>query len=291
MNFLSFGEILYDVFPDKKTLGGAPLNVSAHLAKLGAEGAIVSAIGNDELGEKAIKSIQELNLDTSYIYRSSYATGRADITLVNKSADYTFNSPCAWDDINLTKALPKEVDLLYFGSLAQRSETSQTTLKYVLTNTKAKVVFYDVNIRKHYYTDKILKESILCSTILKMNDEECAIIAKAFNFKDDEVELVASLFKATKLTHILITKGSKGTTLYSRTEVLNQPCSKVKVIDTVGAGDSLSAGFLYTYLTTNDVKKALRVGSHLADFVVAHAGAIPQYTEELKQQIKDEIAR
>ncbi len=287
MTFLSFGEILFDVFPTQKKLGGAPLNVSAHLTKLGAKGAIISALGKDDMGKEALSAIQRLNIDTSFIRESEYETGRADITLIGKSADYTFNSPCAWDDIKVEKQLPNEVDLIYFGTLAQRSAISKETLKYVLENVKAKEIFFDVNIRKNFYTPEILKEGISKATILKMNDEECPIIGKALSIAEDIEGVVNDLFKTSTLKMILITKGKEGTALYTRNKCYTQGCKDVKVIDTVGAGDSLSSGFLHTFLTTNDEVKALKVGATLADFVVTQPGAIPEYTDELIKEIKE----
>lgn len=281
MTFLNFGEILFDVFKDYRKLGGAPLNVAAHLSKLGGKGYIISAIGNDEMGIEALSAIQSFGLDPSYIKHSKYETGRADIILKGKNADYTFTSPCAWDDITVERPLPKEVDAIYFGTLAQRSNTSKSTLDDVLATVKAKHMFFDVNIRKNFYTDEILKQGIERSTILKLNDEECPIILKALDF-----DSIDTLLKKTNLQMVLMTKGKEGTELHTLGKIFNQGCIDVKVVDTVGAGDSLSAGFLYTLISTGDIEKALKIGSLLADYVVSQEGAIPQYDEKLKENLK-----
>ncbi len=279
MTFLNFGEILFDVFKDYRKLGGAPLNVAAHLSLLGGKGAIISALGRDEMGCEALAMIKSFGLDTSNIKLSSYETGRADITLNGKNADYTFNSPCAWDDITLSTTLPKAVDVIYFGTLAQRSETSKNTLKTILDTLSSKHVFFDVNLRKEFYSIDILRYGISKATILKMNNEEWPIIKKALG-----IEKVEELFSSVEM--VLITKGKEGTDLYTKGCIYHQDCSSVKVVDTVGAGDSLSAGFLYTLIETGDAKRALKVGSHLADYVVSHEGAIPEYDEKLKRTLK-----
>lgn len=280
MKMLSFGEILFDVFPSSRRIGGAPLNVAAHFAKLLGESTIVSAVGNDELGAEAIKEVAALGLDTSHIKVSKYDTGRADITMQGKNADYTFNEPAAWDDITLDRPLEKNYDIIYFGTLVQRNRTSRETLAKILSSTNAKHVFYDVNIRKHFYTDEIILSSLERATILKVNDEELPLIAKIADAEtDNERNTAAKLIKDFNLEMVILTKGKEGTAIFTRDGQNSLRPGDVPVIDTVGAGDSLSAGLLATYLKSGDIIKALRVGSALADYVVSHRGAIPSYDE------------
>lgn len=292
MNFLSFGEILFDVFPDKQVIGGAPLNVSAHLTKLGLKGGIISAVGDDELGKEALKTVKDFNIDTKYVGISKFETAKATITLVDKNADYTFNDPSAFDDIRITNELPSSTDLLYFGTLASRREVSGKTLEQVLKTVKAREIFFDVNIRKSFYSKELLEFGIVNSTILKMNEDEVPITAKELSLSKEEVIFTKELFEEyPNLKLILITKGKHGTWLYSKDKVLHQGCSDVKVVDTVGAGDSFSAGFLYAYLLTGKKEKALKIGSLLADFVVTQKGANPSYSDELENTIEAEIKK
>jgi fructokinase len=282
VKYLAFGEILFDVFPDKRTLGGAPLNVAAHLSKLGGEGAIVSAVGDDELGREARKEIMSFGLDESYLKTSAYPTGRADISLVGKNADYTFNEPCAWDDITLVKAPESRYDLIYFGTLAQRGATSRDTLEDLLSSVPSREVFFDVNIRKRFYTEDIIHRGLEYATILKMNDEELPLISSLSGGPEaNEERMVRFLMDEYRIPVVLLTKGKHGSTCYQEDKKIDMPCGDVPVADTVGAGDSLSAGFLTSYLATNDAKKALAVGSTLADYVCAHRGAIPPYDQQI----------
>ena len=283
MDFISFGEILFDVFPDKATLGGAPLNVAGHLTKLGLEGAILSAVGNDELGKRAIDEIKTLGLSTQMISTLDYETGKAIITLNGKNAEYEFNDPCAWDNIPLIE-LPESVSLIYYGTLAQRGN-SKNTLKQLLSSVSSVHRFFDVNIRKHFYSDEIIKEGVENATILKLNDEEVDIVLDALKIDIKGYSGLEELYKTYNLDLILLTKGKEGTMCY-KDKWYRVPCAKVEVVDTVGAGDSLSSGFLASYLKTGDLEKSLLIGSHIADYVVTKRGAIPEYDDKLITYLK-----
>ena len=283
MDFISFGEILFDVFPDKATLGGAPLNVAGHLTKLGLNGAILSAVGNDELGKRALNEIEALGLSTDMIATLDYETGKAIITLNGKNAEYEFNNPCAWDNIPL-QALPENVTLIYYGTLAQRGN-SKNTLKELLNSVQSQPRFFDVNIRKHFYSDEIIKEGVENATILKLNDEEVDIVLDALKIEMRGYRGLEELFKEYNLDLILLTKGKEGTMCF-KNKWYRVPCAPVEVVDTVGAGDSLSAGFLASYIKTGDLEKSLLFGSHIADYVVTKRGAIPEYDDNLVQYLK-----
>ena len=283
MDFISFGEILFDVFPDKATLGGAPLNVAGHLTKLGLNGAILSAVGNDELGKRALNEIEALGLSTDMIATLDYETGKAIITLNGKNAEYEFNDPCAWDNIPL-QALPENVTLIYYGTLAQRGN-SKNTLKELLNSVQSQHRFFDVNIRKHFYSDEIIKEGVENATILKLNDEEVDIFLDALKIEMRGYRGLEELFKEYNLDLILLTKGKEGTMCF-KNKWYRVPCAPVEVVDTVGAGDSLSAGFLASYIKTGDLEKSLLFGSHIADYVVTKRGAIPEYDDNLVQYLK-----
>lgn len=292
MRFLCFGEILFDVFGSSEKLGGAPLNVAAHLSRLGGTGAVLSAVGSDRLGRSALAQIKALGLDTSLIGTSSYGTGRADVTLDSSgSADYVFNDPCAWDDIRMPSLPEASCDLFYFGALAQRGATSRATLKKILNTVPFKEVFFDVNIRKHFYTADILADSIASSTMLKMNEVESPLIARELGLDaSSHAKTASALFeKYPRLKIVLVTLGAEGSECFTREgNHLRQECGKVTVVDTVGAGDALSAGFLTVILKGESVRKALSVGTSLASFVVGCRGAIPPYTKALTDSLRAE---
>lgn len=286
-DFIIFGEILFDCFPDRATLGGAPLNVAGHMTRLGLKGKVVSAVGADELGRRAIKEIENIGLDTSDIAVLADAeTGRADVTLHGKNAEYTFNDPAAWDMIPCPEDLDREAEVVYFGSLAQRSFKSRETLRQILSRVKARHIFYDVNIRKEFYTEEIIREGLKNCTILKMNDEEVPLITALAGCED-----ITDLMKSYSLSIVLLTEGKKGTTAITADgERYHADITDVPVVDTVGAGDSLSAGFLASLVKSGDIGKSVRAGSALADFVVSQRGALPEYDEAIKERLhKEEV--
>ena len=253
------------------------------LTKLGLNGAILSAVGNDELGKRALNEIEALGLSTDMIATLDYETGKAIITLNGKNAEYEFNDPCAWDNIPL-QALPENVTLIYYGTLAQRGN-SKNTLKELLNSVQSQHRFFDVNIRKHFYSDEIIKEGVENATILKLNDEEVDIVLDALKIEMRGYRGLEELFKEYNLDLILLTKGKEGTMCF-KNKWYRVPCAPVEVVDTVGAGDSLSAGFLASYIKTGDLEKSLLFGSHIADYVVTKRGAIPEYDDNLVQYLK-----
>ena len=281
-SFLAFGEILFDCFADHNVLGGAPLNVTYHAASLGLDARIVSAVGNDSLGDEALAEISAKGIDSSLVaVLDGIPTGRADITMVGKNADYEFNCPAAWDCIPLPEGLPSSIDVLYFGSLAQRGEISRRTLASLLSAVDARHIFFDVNIRKNFYSREIIEHSLDAATILKVNDEELPLIAALLGIKSEDS--VSAIMERYRLEMLLLTEGRKGTTLYCDDGcIIHQDISDVKVVDTVGAGDSLSGGFIATLAKTGDREEAVRMGSLLADYVVTQSGGTPAYSSEVR---------
>ncbi|MGN1163520.1 MAG: carbohydrate kinase [Candidatus Ornithospirochaeta sp.] len=292
IKYLCFGEILFDCLPSGAVLGGAPLNVAYHMTKLGAEGYVVSGLGDDCLGERARREMKEKGVSDALVCISPYPTGRAEITLTDGDADYTFNCPSAWDGIRIDSAsIPEEVDVLYFGTLAQRSKESSETLDAIMEKCRARHVFFDVNIRKLFFTPSQIRKGLERATILKVNDEELPLVlAIADTVTGDYGESILRLQKKYGLDAVIVTKGKKGSELYKDGKLyINEPRRGLKVADTVGAGDSLSAGFLYTYITTGDAEKAFQIGAETADFVVTQKGAMPDYPKEFLAEIRKKV--
>ncbi len=288
MRALSFGEILWDVFDDKRTLGGAPLNVLGHIRRLGGEASIISAVGDDELGTLTIEAIDELGIDRSYLKVSRYGTGRAVVTLRDGIPSYSFDTPSAWDDITLGEGILERIasascSVFIYGTLAQRSKTSADTLRVLLDNVKADQFFFDVNLRLDFWSAESILEGLRKATILKMNDEEVPMIASALNVP--ESDLLSYLFSSFPVSRIIVTLGKKGSVCYEKGSVCRAPAGKGAVVDTVGAGDSLSAGFLYFISSGYDTQSALEKAALLADYVVSKRGAIPEYDDEIKETL------
>jgi fructokinase len=261
MNIICFGEVLYDVFPTHRKIGGAPLNVALRLASLGVNAQIISRIGNDEIGKELLEFIQGNNVPTDTIQiDNSYPTGEVLVQLDQKSsATYTIKYPVAWDKIGVNSEANngvKNADVLVFGSLVCRDETSYETLLSLLKIAKNKV--FDVNLRAPFYTDNILMELMDQADFIKFNDDElfeiCALYNSPFHSLDQNIHFIA---EKTNTKHICVTKGSHGAVLYSNNQMYYNSGYKVKVADTVGSGDSFLAGLLYRLFTGNSPQNAI----------------------------------
>ena len=287
MKLLTFGEILFDKFGDTYTLGGAPLNIAAHFKQLGGDSAIISAVGNDELGRKAFEEIEKLGIDASMIdVLEDVPTGIAAVTLHGKDATYEFSYPSAWDRICVYDDDIEDIGddtIIYFGTLALRSTTSFLALEKILGETTPKEIFVDVNIRKDFYSDDLIAFCLDHATILKINEDEINIVADAIGLDDaDGDSLYAWLCENTAIETLLLTRGKHGSDLYTEECKVHVPCSDVKVVDTVGAGDSLSAAYLFfKYSMEMENKEALLKATAVADYVVSNKGAIPLYSAKM----------
>lgn len=273
MRLLAFGEVLYDVFREEKTIGGAPLNVSYHFKKCGGEVDIISAVGNDELGRNALSFMKKAGIGTEYVASSGYPTGRADVVMNGEDADYVFNFPSAWDDIRLVSPLPQCVDVFYWGTLALRNEVSRETFRKIAHSINARIKYFDVNIRKKFYSETIIMEGLKLCNILKVNENELPLILSLTQMRN-----IAELRKEYSLDIVILTEGEKGSTIYGE-RTIKIPAARTDVVDTVGAGDSYSACFLYNYLKSGDAESAATKASSLSSFVCSKRGGMPEYDE------------
>lgn len=283
MKLTVFGEILWDVFGDEKKIGGAPFNFGAHCAKLGLEVDVISAVGNDTLGKDAVKAAKELGVNTNNIQVVDYETGHCLVTLNNGTPSYNLVQNVAYDNIPVPDNSCFEADAFYFGTLAQRNKISQSTL-YTLLDGKYKEIFFDVNIRQHYYNEEMIDNSLKKTTIFKISREEINVLGIE-GTPEDICKVLAKKYKNLKL--ILVTLDKDGSLLYDarNKKITYSPKPASKVVSTVGAGDSFSACFLSNYLSDIPAEECLVRATLLSDYVVTQLGAIPDYPEKLKEKI------
>ena len=223
MAVLCFGEILWDVFPDNEYIGGAPYNVAAHVHKLGSESYIYSKLGDDRLGHNALEKIQGHGVGTEFVQLDKeHPTGTAMVTLNERAVPtFTITPDTAYDFIEATeeniKAInEKQFELFYFGTVAQKGEVSRTSLYRILDNCTFKDVFFDINLRKPFYTEDVIQKSLGYATILKINDDELALVGKMFFDLQEEEAIIQALYETyPKLATILVTKGPDGARIYT----------------------------------------------------------------------------
>lgn len=284
MKALIFGEILYDVYENMPVIGGAPFNFAIQLSRMAEEKDVVmiSAVGNDELGAKALELAKKEGINTACIeVLTEFDTGKALVFLnENKIPDYELVENVAWDNISLNepiiKALEAEYDIFYCNLLAQRFQRSANTLKSIMQRLKAKIKVFDMTLRKSYFTKEKLEDSLHFANVLKINEEEFALIKKLFyaDSKADERQILSFIQKDFSLPYIFLTLGENGACLQSQTGFFSQKVEKpVKVVDTLGAGDAFCAAFVYAlFKGTLEDKEILNFASKVATQMVQVQG-------------------
>ena len=283
MKILSFGEILFDVYPDKKFIGGAPMNFAAHFAKQGGKAAMVSALGKDELGEAAIKQLSEWNIDTSFVTYLDKETGKCLVTLDEKQIpSYNLLSDVAYDYI-ACDGISGDYDAVYFGTLALRSGYNMASLRSLLELGDFKDVFVDLNIRPPFYSQESILFALENASIVKISDEEMPTVLGEIGFDISEdyaavAKALAARFENLKI--VIVTLGAKGAFAYTAADGVSYSCgaAEAKVVSTVGAGDSFSASFLAKYLAGEGIDTCLAHASKVAAFVVSNYDAVPEYS-------------
>ena len=285
MKVLAIGEIIFDIFDGEAEVGGAPLNFCAHCAALGAESAIISAVGNDSLAHEALNHLNRFNVSTAFVQSNGLPTGQCLVTVKNGIPSYNVITPSSYDNIQITDGIIKQIrdysaDVFAFGTLIQRNPMSRNAVNRVLESCEFTDIFCDVNLRKNCYD----KEScLLClknATVLKISSEEEPFLAQFSLYEKgkNEKETVLNICKAfDNIRLVLFTKGECGSLIYDKKEnrFYDIACKEAQVVSTVGAGDSYSAAFLCEFFKSGDVKKAGDAGAQLSAFVVAHREAVP----------------
>lgn len=285
LKFVSFGEVLFDVFQNHKKIGGAPLNLALRISSFGFPIAMISAVGNDEEGKTIVDYMVNNRLNAEgMVTTESFKTGLVDVQIDERgSASYSIAYPAAWDHIEHTDPIQqiiKEADVFLYGSLACRSKVSKNTLLQLLENKHLYKVF-DVNLRKPHYTMDTLQELMDHADFIKFNDEELIEISNNLGAKSDSIEeQMLFISKVTNTKSICVTKGKHGAVLLWKDEFYYNPGYSIKVVDTVGAGDSFLAALITKLLSNNNPQKAIDFGSAIGAMVASCEGANPVFSQK-----------
>ena len=279
LTIAGLGEVLWDMLPDGRQCGGAPANVIFHASKLGAQGLVVSAVGADADGDDLLAFLKGKGIDCSLVARNDLPTGTVTVTLENGMPSYVIHRPAAWDAIPYTDAIDAVVPHLsavVFGSLAQRDERSRETLFRVLRHPALHALkFFDINLRQKFYSRETIAESLEVADVLKLNDEECAVLAELFGLPGDPRGAVAALADRFELSHVILTLGAKGSMLYDGAAFAEYPVAPCeKLVDTVGCGDSFLAAWCVAFLCGKGADAAMREATALSAYVAGHKGAM-----------------
>ena len=276
---VGIGEVLWDLLPQGRQLGGAPANFAYHVSQFGFQGIIVSAVGNDELGNDIIAQLESHSISSSIVKVDS-PTGVVNVEVDAKGIpSYEIVEGVAWDNIPFderVETLASQAIAVCFGSLAQRSEMSRNTIRQFVESLPEKCIkVFDINLRQHYFDRDIIEWSLNHCNILKLNDEELAVLKEMF----DAITLttdtfIAKLQQLFEIKIVILTCGEKGSSVYYENEINFESTPKVDVVDTVGAGDSFTAAFVATLLNGKSVVEAHHQAVITAAATCTHKGAI-----------------
>jgi fructokinase len=288
---IGLGEILWDMLPGGKVLGGAPANFAYHCRQLGAESYVVSAVGKDDLGCEILELMEELHLPQEHIHiQERYPTGTVSVRLDGAGhPTYNIHTNVAWDHIPLGEGSTdvfEVADAVCFGSLAQRSPLSRKSiLAYLKASSPECLRVFDINLRQKYYNREILESSLNEADVLKLNDDELEVLSSMFSLKGEKDDLLESLLQEFGLTIVALTKGSEGSVLLTGTERSEYRSEPVESLDTVGAGDSFTAAMVMGFLRGLALKDLHRIASDIASYVCTRKGATPELPVSLINEI------
>ena len=281
------GELLWDVFPHHKRLGGAPANFAFHCHQLGAKAYPVSCVGTDELGRRIRDELREMGVDASYVLESdTFPTGTVQVSLNDKGKpSYQIFENVAWDHIAFTtglKALAAKLDAVCFGSLSQRSAVSRETIRSFLQNMPQEALkIFDVNLRQSFFSKEQVEGSLRLASILKLSDEELPVLAGYFGLRGDVMAQLNGLRERFDLKLAAYTRGPDGSVLIRGDEVDDAPGHEGLAVDSVGAGDSFTASLCMGVLKGWPLNKVNIFANRVATFVCSQKGATPTLPEHM----------
>ena len=285
---VGLGEVLWDVLPEGKKLGGAPANFAYHAGQfLGMDSTVaISALGDDKPADETIDALKEHGLN-DLMPRVPYPTGTVQVQLDEQGIPtYDIKENVAWDNIPFDDdiaQIARNCRAVCFGSLAQRNVVSRTTIQKFLDATPADCLkMFDINLRQQFYTQEILRESFQRCNILKINDEELVLIGRMFGYPGLDIENKCWLILGKyNLDMLVLTCGTNGSYVFTPGHVSFQETPKVKVADTVGAGDSFTGSFVGSILNGKSVSEAHRLAVQVSAYVCTQNGAMPTLPAEL----------
>lgn len=284
MNFkiVGIGEVLWDLLPGGRQLGGAPANFAYHACALGAEGRIISRVGDDQKGRDIIERLQRLRVPTDCIELDPQApTGTVSVEISHDGQPrFIIHENVAWDRIvggqNARRAIA-EAHAICFGTLAQRQQISRAAIQSLLRLAPSRSLrIFDVNLRQHFYSTEVIDQSLRVANVLKVNDAELPILAKLLQLTGDARAQIPELAHRYHLQTVACTRGDHGSLLFSNGCWSEHPGISTKVVDTVGAGDSFTASMALGLLAGWDLDDINHRANQVASYVASCAGATPK---------------
>ena len=295
---IGLGELLWDVFPNRKELGGAPANFAYMTSLLGDEGVVASRVGRDRLGNAAARRLAKLGLSQEWLQLDTKnPTGTVKVQVFEDGQPkFQIAENVAWDNFEWTaqwQALAGRAAGVCFGSLAQRAERSRETIRLFLQNLRPNAVkIFDVNLRQSFFSADILRESAKIADIMKVNQDELPQVAQLLGYKSNAKEAAAPwLLRTCGLKLVCVTEGPSGSSLVAADGVHRHPGFPTEVTDTVGAGDAFTAALIHHYLRGATLDAMNEAANRMGCWVASQVGATPKPDVKFLKSILHSSAR
>ncbi len=292
VSVVGLGEVLWDLLPGGRQLGGAPANFAYHAGALGAEAAVVSRVGRDADGRDLLDRLHALRLDLSGIEIDPVApTSTVSVELgPDGQPRYVIHENVAWDRLEgaaSAQAAVRRADVLCFGTLAQRDAGARRALRALLAGAAPVALrVFDINLRQHYHSADVIAASLAMAHVLKINDAELPVVAEQFSLRGDEPAQLAALAARFSLRAIAFTRGARGSLLYAAGTWSELAAAPVTVVDTVGAGDSFTAALALGLVAGWPLDVVHRRAAAIAAYVCTQAGGTPPLPADLTEPFR-----
>ncbi|HXW57251.1 MAG TPA: carbohydrate kinase [Candidatus Cybelea sp.] len=290
---LGLGEVLWDLLPPGKQLGGAPANFAYMSALLGHRSVVASRVGADPLGDELRERLARLGLDGSYLQVDpAHATGTVRVRLDRQGQpSYEITQGAAWDFLEWTRSwqdLAAQADVICFGSLAQRSDAARGTIRAFLRATRADAIrIFDVNLRQDFFSPETLAQSLRLARVAKLNDTELPVVARLLGCdRGDEKSSAERLRREFRLELVCLTRGSRGSLLVGESESDEHAGFAVRVTDSVGAGDAFTAALAHHLLKGSSLRVMNEAANRMGAWVASQSGATPAPEPALLEAVR-----
>jgi fructokinase len=286
---VGIGEVLWDLLPGGRQMGGAPANFAYHASALGAEARVVSRVGRDDAGRELLRRLEQLSVPTDCVEEDPVApTGTVTVEVATDGQpQFTIHENVAWDRISGEgpgRRAAAGANAVCFGTLGQRSETSRRAIRALVKSTPAESLrILDVNLRQHFYSRELIEQSLPLANLLKVNETELPRLAEMFQLSGDERAQVAELARRFHLRVVAYTRGGRGSLLHAEGCWSEHPGVPTKVADTVGAGDSFTAALALGLLAGWPLDEVNQRASEVAAYVCSQPGGTPELPEHLRK--------
>ncbi len=284
---VAFGEVVWDILPNGKVLGGTPSNLVFRCNSFGEDGHLLSRIGDDELGEAALIKLKELGIsDRNVQVDPVFKTGTMNVSFDDKQeSKYEVTPDVAFDHIEFSAEalkLVRKANCLFFGLLPQRFGISKNTLRELIKESSDSLHFFDLKLFEHFFDKRVVENLLKAAHLVRIKEKEIAFLAEKLGIQLADIEdFAVRLATMFDIDLIIITKGKKGIWAYHKQHgIFSEPGYQINMVDNIGSGMAFSAGFLHYYLNGKSIEEALKFGNAAGALNSTKRGATSYFTKK-----------